>query len=366
MDITYPMVLDKLGIPYNVRGVNVLINCPACGRKKFYFDVKKNVGHCYRASCGLKGTALDIYASVRGLDTKAAFKELASDVDVNYTPPKFDFKEPAPTAPSDVRDKAYRKLLKLSPLSNRHRKDLEKRGIKAGDIDKMGYGSTCTYDLVATTGKILKVMDDHTLKGVAGFYKKDGNWTLNQWVQGILVPYVNQHKEITGFQIRKNNEDIKSKDEGKYTCLTSNGKEDGAKCQLCVHFACDFKQDFCTGQYFPILGNAVRITEGAMKADISHYVTGEPILAVAGINNLESSGFKDVLSYLKKRGVKTIIDTFDMDFKSNEDVQKAMEKLKELVLAADLRYERIDWNSDYKGYDDYVIARRDGLVDKEE
>ncbi len=358
--ITFPMVFDRLGIPYTVRGANTLVRCPKCGKLKFYFDVRKNVGHCYRASCDLKGSALGVYAEVTGLSKKDAVKEILGGLEPSYTPKVYEFKESAPVAPTAARNAAYRKLLAMSPLSARHKRDLEKRGIKVADIERFGYGTTTTFDGKAVAGKVLKLMEDGTLKGVAGFYKdQEGCWTLNQRTKGILVPYVNQRKEITGFQIRKNEEDRRSKDDGKYICLSSNGKEEGSKTQLCVHFACDFAQDFLTGNHYPLLSKSVRLTEGAMKADIAHYVTGESILAVAGVNNLESSGFKNTLEYLKKRGVTTIVDTFDMDFISNADVQTAMEKLKKLVLRAGLEYKRIDWDPEYKGYDDYVVAMRD-------
>ena len=46
-----------------------------------------------------------------------------------------------------------------------------------------------------------------------------------------------------------------------------------------------------------------------------------------------------------------------MDYLTNPHVQKASERLIEMINNAGLKYIRAKWNPEYKGLDDYLAAR---------
>ena len=59
----------------------------------------------------------------------------------------------------------------------------------------------------------------------------------------------------------------------KFRWVSSTGRTDGCKAEGWVHIAGKPR-------------NMVLLTEGPMKADVIHYLTGQTVLAVAGVNSL--------------------------------------------------------------------------------
>ena len=57
-----------------------------------------------------------------------------------------------------------------------------------------------------------------------------------------------------------------------------------------------------------------------MKADVIHYLTGQTVLAVAGVNALTQ--LELILPQLHEQGVERIMTAFDMDFMENPHVQR--------------------------------------------
>ena len=85
-----------------------------------------------------------------------------------------------------------------------------------------------------------------------------------------------------------------------------------------------------------------------MKADIIHYLTGQTVLAVAGVNTL--THLELVLPQLREQGVVRIMTAFDMDFMTNPHVQSGVS----LLSAQGLTYGTYLWDPQYKGLDDYI------------
>lgn len=98
--------------------------------------------------------------------------------------------------------------------------------------------------------------------------------------------------------------------------------------------------------------NMVLLTEGPMKADVIHYLTGQTVLAVAGVNSLTQ--LELILPQLHEQGVERIMTAFDMDFMENPHVQGGYRTLVSLLSDAGFRYGTYLWDPRYKGLDDYV------------
>ena len=186
--------------------------------------------------------------------------------------------------------------------------------------------------------------EGHYLAGVPGFYHDmAGNWTISKERRGILVPARTPEGKIQGLQIRL---DFIKK--GKFRWLTSVGKQDGCKAECWTHIA---------GEPTP----TVLLTEGPMKADIIHHITGLTVIAVPGVNSLNH--LKETLEYVQSKGTTKIMTAFDMDYLKNPHVKDGYFNLSAMLAQSGIDYGTYLWDPQYKGLDDYVWhCRQEGLV----
>ena len=96
----------------------------------------------------------------------------------------------------------------------------------------------------------------------------------------------------------------------------------------------------------------ILLTEGPMKADVIHFLTGQTVLAVPGVNSLTQ--LKPVLNYLKEQGTRYVMTAFDMDYMTNPHVQNGYYELAKLLSEMGFQYGTYLWDPAYKGLDDYV------------
>lgn len=378
-------VFGLLGIQYGSQK-NARVVCPKCRKKDFYMNMEKNMGHCYRASCDFRGNQISYYAETKGISTKEANKEIMSLLGIgskansgnntSFVSKKLEFAPELDLAPIDDRNNVYTALTANLGLSEAHRRDLRRRGLTDTEIDRLNY-FTYPYksDLVSTARKL--VSQGFSLKGIPGFYLNENNdRALRPLKHGFAFPYRDYTGRIQGYQLRKDDKLLKvfideetgeKRKEKKCNWISSNGFKEGTGCTSFVHFACDFIQDFMTDVIRPWIGKdgVLYITEGAVKADIIHIITGWPVIAVPGVNGL--SELEKLLPYLKQIGVKKIVNLFDMDYLTNENVQKAQKSLEQMVRGAGMDYERETWETEVpnhkplKGYDDYLVYHKRGI-----
>ena len=79
-------------------------------------------------------------------------------------------------------------------------------------------------------------------------------------------------------------------------------------------------------------------------------------MSVAGANNL--GGIERLLPILAATGTTQLIEAFDMDKYSNKHVRKGADRLFQLAGQYGLKFDRLKWNPNYKGVDDWLIAKR--------
>lgn len=328
--------------------------------------------HCF--VCGFGGNPISFYAEATGRGGSKegymeALKELTGDETVHQQlanrPHKEWKQEPEiPLLPLAERDRAYRYMLSLLTLSKAHKENLLSRGLTETEIIKIGYKSFTKDDWHRIPNLMLEA--GFTLKGLPGFKYEP---TLKRWetigvISGILVPYLSGTNMIQGIQVRA---DKKPGDKhSKYFWFGTKGKCLGSGPKAYTHFACEMRQDPKSGVFFPVAADkegTLMITEGGMKADIIHAISGLPVLAIPGVNTQEQLAKVVNSGYLQKLGVKRIEDRFDMDYENNPNVKSAMNDLRTLIAAAGLEYVRHDWawhvegHTDLKGYDDYLAYR---------
>lgn len=98
-----------------------------------------------------------------------------------------------------------------------------------------------------------------------------------------------------------------------------------------------------------------------MKADIIHYITGQTVIAVPGVNSLNH--LQDILNHVRAHGTTKIMTCFDMDYLKNPHVKDGYHNLAAMLAKSEFAYGTYIWDPQYKGLDDYVWhCRQEGTL----
>ena len=334
-------------------------DCPICGDKrgKMSISTEKDSWRCNY--CGEHGGMLALYARMNNISNSEAYREICESLQNGEFASHYDMSSPAPReqeAPkqsplADIRTihQTFSMMLNMLTLSKGHREHLNNvRGLTDEQINVLGYKSTPPFYLCKKIARDL-IQKGCTLKGVPGFYMKDGEWTVKFYSKttGILIPVRGIDGLIRGMQIRL---DVPIKDEDadpdksgtKYIWLSSVGKEMGVSSGSPVHFV---------GDRF---ARAVYLTEGFLKADIAHYLMNRSFIAIAGINN--TAQLELMFTLLKENGTQIIVEAADMDKFSNENVQRGVSSIHMIAKKCGLELRHLTWDPKYKGIDDWQLA----------
>lgn len=375
-------VLDKNGILYNRSNLKAELKliCPFCGGRSFYVNTKINTAHCFK--CDWSGGTLKFEGDLNGYNEKEAYRVLTNKF---YVPTMTDAQKKAELErrkkeiaascikqsalrPVAERHATYSSLANMLTLSEDHKRELEKRGLSSDVIAKNGYRTLPGEMLEEYSFSLLQ--DGKYLDGVPGFYRNEkGNWTMVHLKRGIMIPVRNHQGLIQGYQVRKDNALLKTffkKDltgsfvlddnknriierENKFNWLSSKNAAYGCGTPGLVHYATDFK----SGK--SVTRKTIFLTEGPLKGDIAHYISGKPFICVPGVSL--QLALAEELSRLKlDYGVENVVVCYDMDYLTNENVREAVEKCYDLIYKSGLNPYRAIWNEKFKGIDDYLVS----------
>jgi DNA primase len=318
--------------------VEVEARCPFCDDNSYHMSLNsiKNVYRCNR--CKKTGGMLQLYADVFGITTKEAYAALQEKLPIafQYSPQKQIPTTIYPTKPLVERNRVYRRLLQLLTLSDIHLYNLRKRGLSLEVIQKNNYKSVPLLPEIRQA-TVKKLSNEFNLCGIPGFYITSGGIWDMYCKSGILIPVRDVEDKIQGLQLR-----LDDTSNRKYRWLSSNYFENGAKAEPWIHV---------TGN---IQSTSAYITEGPLKADVaSHLSGGRLFIAIPGINCIEK--LSDVL---KAMGIIRVAEALDMDKLVKPEVSKAVETIRSIVQACGIEYVPFQWDSRYKGIDDYLCSRK--------
>lgn len=339
-------VMSLLGIenPSGRNSFNIL--CPVCGTKtkKLNINLGKQVWNCPKCSTG--GGVIAFYGFMRhGIDPETLkdnanlksrlLSEMrssgcsSSSYEAYRSQKKVEETITAPMAKINTRDKVYRAFLDALTLEKEDYDNLISRGLTEDQIKKYGYKSVQNIDL--------STIPDFNPKGVPGFYlDENGKWQVRNYGKGFYIPVRNLSGKIQGCQIRLRSGNMR------YLWLSTPEHKNGAGAETWAHFV-GFPEE------------TILITEGPLKADIIHAFTGQPVIAVPGVNSL--SHMEKMIKGIKKYGVSKVLTCFDMDYRTNENVRKAYAKLIKILRNEGMSPKRLIWNENFKGYDDYLLSK---------
>lgn len=314
-------VAQRCGIPIikPVGNKELGARCPFCGDSEnpthchLYLEPRRGLYYCHK--CGEGGNTLKLYAAMRGITTKEAYKELLKACyyiptlrSVRKTEVRINIEEEV-IAPLERRDKVYRALLEMLPLLSRHRADLLRRGLPADVIERNMYRSLpCkkeNRERIAGT-----LAEKYSLIGIPGFYQEeDGKWTMVP-VKGYAIPVRDPKGRIQGLQCRLDDPTSGAK----YIWFSSRGRKNGTGARTWIHVTEPVGQS---------PKERVWITEGPLKADIAAHYLGVRFLGVPGVTS-----WKRVMTVVEEMGVKEVVLAYDMDQLQNPAVEKAAGNLK--------------------------------------
>jgi len=337
MEISIIDVAIKCGIKLVDCGkAEVTISCPFCDDKKKHMclNTAKNVFYCHR--CGESGNAISLYAKLTGADNKVAYRELTDGGIVRTTTvthKQITNVERVPL-PLSGRHSVYTGLLQSLDLSAKHRNNLLNRGLDADVIESNLYR---TVPGIAAANRIAtELATRFPLAGVPGFYTKDGIWMMSLY-KGFFIPVRSADGLIQGLQIRLDDEKKR-----KYRWFSSSHyKENGTPAHSWIHIT-------DSG------GNAVFITEGALKADVAAHLTGDCFIGLSGANCI--NGLVPLLSGM---GITKVYEALDMDKHTNKNVATATDKLHRRLAEVGINCIPCEWDSHCKGIDDFLLNSTD-------
>ena len=303
-------------------------------------NLEKDVFRCPR--CGFSGGMFDLYAFYSGVDRRKAREALLARLNIEdlgiaglqqRRKHKKKTTEECPITDVETRDETYRALLDKLSLASDHKENLLARGFTEEEIIRRGYKTMPVAGNAVLAKQLLS--EGKYLSGVPGFYHaEDGRWSFVHENRGILIPARDPYGKIQGLQLRMDNAAKR-----KFRWISSIGKQDGTKAECWTHLA---------GQP----QHTVILTEGPMKADVIHHLTGDTVLAVPGVNSLNH--LEQALNYLKEHGTGHIMTAFDMDYLANPNVDNGYVRLREILSKVGMQYGTYLWDPQYKGLDDYI------------
>lgn len=345
---------------------NIYIPCPYCmGKKKsLNFKLQKNVFRCNKND-DHHGNILTFYRDQMGLsDTKEAYRQIMerlqmgdkpSIVKASVSEDKSD--DHVKMAKADKRNLFYTKLLHGLTLSKKNTEDLIARGFRKEEIDALGYKTMPAPDDFEKISNALKDMNlsSESFEGIPGTYVSEkGNWWLKIWKGGIAVRYLDAFGRCQMLNVRKNEEERTVDEDGekecKYYYVSSNGKKKGtAACQV-IHYA-GKRHKAKNGLMVldaPKDGKAY-ITEGAMKGDLYHTITGNLVICTPGVNCI--GALKKEIPIMKKLGIKEICIAYDMDRVKNIEVLIALNKLGMFLIEKGFKVTVKEWSTTITFFD---------------
>lgn len=339
--------------------------CPYCqGQWKLNLNAEKGVFRCAR--CGESGNSIKLHSKLKDLSYEAAKEELLE----GQLKPHFTFEvstsKGLETASLNQRSSVYKAIIKNGYVSKAQADDLKRRGLTNNEF---GWYATCSSSMkngfcIWCKGIYHALIEYGKPVGIPGLFGKilkdeNGREDTSQIFLnmpkdfGYLIPVLTHGKgnkqEISCMQVRH------LKGELRYSFFTSGDDklENGVSVSECnkVHYTRNFWVD---GKM--VIPETVNLTEGALKADVASVLSGQPFIAILGVNNTRD--LHNELIFLKSHGCKKINVCFDMDYATNKNVEKALKEVNKLIISAGLTPRKITWDNAYKGIDDYLLLTK--------
>jgi hypothetical protein len=250
-------------------------------------------------------------------------------------------------ADADTRDRTYRALLDALSLSAEHLRHLRQRGLPGESIERTGYRTLPVSDgeRARAVRHVMQAAGCVYLLNVPGFFKRDGSKeTRLAGTPGILIPIRDEQGLIVAFLIRP---DSLRDGGGKYRWLSAPpdaiGSGPGSLVHVSIHES---------------TSSVIRVTEGALKADIATALSGIRTIGIPGV-----AAWKQALPTLARLQPSKVLVAFDVDARSKPQVAGPLSRLAEALqqgghdVAIEVWPEKAG-----KGIDDVLVSGRQASI----
>jgi putative DNA primase/helicase len=252
-------------------------------------------------------------------------------------------------ADPDTLNRIYGAFLTELRISQEHGKALRARGL-TGSLRGAGY-RTLGKDRAKACGKLVGRGFENDLPRVPGFYvqEKDGKrfWSVAGW-GGLLIPVRDARGRIVALSVRL---DDPGPGEKKYRWVSSRAKG-GVGPGAPVHVPI-FQGD----------KERVRVTEGALKADVATALSKVLTIGLPGVG-----AYKKAAAVLRELGAKVAVVSYDADACCKRHVAEALSRLVRHLRRHGFKVQMEMWDKeDGKGIDDLLNAKKQpDLIDGDE
>lgn len=299
LNVAYHLCLEIV----EERGYESKAICPFCGYNKLSkiptlsLNSQNNKYCCSR--CGAGGYSVGLYAKVRAIDTKKAYKELLERECYSLNKETIGISPINLIADIEVRDAVYRAFLGMLKLEGQHRKYLKNLGLLDSSIEDGLYKSIPqNYIKRRLIGYTLS--KKYNLAGIPGFFEEeDFKWCFNGY-KGFFVPVFNQDGYIQGLSIHLDKPFNTSSD----IWFSSNNKINGTGAKSWI-----MKNNITKNS------NSVVITDNFLLGHLIKETINAPMLAFQNISNsyrilkeLEKTNINDILFVIRLPQVNENLD----------------------------------------------------------
>jgi len=306
LNVAYQLSLEIL----DKKGTELKAVCPFCGyhskQKQAYLNLnyEKNSYHCFK--CGKSGFAIGLYATLRDIDNKSAFKELVSKEAFSMDKSNFTYETNNKIADLDYRNMVYKEFLNMLNLSTEHSRKLELLGLCKSYIKDYNFKSIpkSKFSELIIAHNLSKKFN---LSGIPGFYQLENfKWTFPK-VAGLIIPVYSSSGKIKGLSILLDKEFKGTKN----IWFSSNNKLNGTAAE---NWLTSFNLNENT--------KTIILTDDFITAHSLRIGLNVPILAFSSIQNSQN-----IIRKLKKTNVKNIIFTLRI----NDNTQKLDYLIEKLI-----------------------------------
>lgn len=182
----------KLNEVYSTRET-IYVTCPFCNSKKGSMKLNKFYNSYVCKDCDEKGYLIGLYAKLKGMSNKSAYKELVS------SKAEIEIKNDLylllnNTKNEEELDSIYNVFLNKLNLSSEHTMKLLNYGFTIEEINEIGFKTIPNneQEKIKICNEMIK--EGFSLAGTPGFYQdKKFRWTFNSH-KGFFVPIKDNHK----------------------------------------------------------------------------------------------------------------------------------------------------------------------------
>lgn len=274
--------------------------------------------------CGAGGYSIGLYARIKGIDTKKAYKELLERECFSPDKSHIEISPINLLADIEIRDAVYRTFLNMLKLEPQHRRYLKSLGFLDSSINE-GLYKTIPKNYIKRRLIGNALSKKYNLCGIPGFFQEeDFKWCFSR-MDGFFVPVYDKNGYIEGLSIHldkpfNNNQDI---------WFSSNNKINGTNARSWI-----MKNNITD------LSDSVIITDNFLLGNLIKETINAPTIAFQNISNSYM-----ILREIEKTNIKNILFVIRLP-QANENLDYIINRIfRDLI--------PLNYNLDIKYIDDY-------------